>query len=131
MHREFYLFLRGEGYREARAPEPFGPPVVPVRHASNAFAVATVVGRHYGWKLGLPTFALASYIAISRVAANDHHVSDVVAGAALGFGVGAPSSGATVARPNAPNLPKSNTVICLDGGPASDGIGLRFAIDFR
>jgi hypothetical protein len=73
-----------------------------------------------------------SHIGISRLAANDHHLSDVVAGAALGFSVGR-----TVVRRNGrpPNPPKpppnTNVAVWLDGGPASDGVGLRFAIDFR
>ena len=32
----------------------------PSGHASNAFALAAVVERHYGWKAGLPAYAVAS-----------------------------------------------------------------------
>lgn len=60
----------------------------PSGHASNAFALATVVERHYGWKAGLPMYALASTVAISRVQRNKHHLSDVLAGGTLGYLVG-------------------------------------------
>jgi membrane-associated phospholipid phosphatase len=44
-----------------------------------------VLEDHYGWKVGLPAFLVASYTAASRVVANDHWTSDVVFGAALGM----------------------------------------------
>ena len=57
----------------------------PSGHSSNAFALATVAERHYGWKAGLPAYALASAVAVSRLQRNKHHLSDVVAGAAVGY----------------------------------------------
>ena len=39
-------------------------------------------------KLGVPAFALATYTAVSRVAANQHWASDVVFGAAVGLASG-------------------------------------------
>jgi len=60
----------------------------PSGHASNAFTFATVVELHYGWKLGAPAYVLASAIAYSRLVQNVHYLSDVLAGATLGFIVG-------------------------------------------
>jgi membrane-associated phospholipid phosphatase len=60
------------------------PRSFPSGHASNSFAAATVLEEHYGWKLGIPAYAMAAYTAASRVTANQHWVSDVVFGAALG-----------------------------------------------
>lgn len=60
----------------------------PSGHASNAFALATVAERHYGWKAGLPAYALASAVAASRLQRNKHYLSDVLAGATLGYVVG-------------------------------------------
>ena len=60
----------------------------PSGHTSNAFALATVAERHYGWKVGLPAYALASAVAVSRLQRNKHYVSDVVAAAAVGYLVG-------------------------------------------
>jgi len=60
----------------------------PSGHASNAFTLAAVVERHYGWKAGLPAYTLASLVAVSRLQRNKHYLSDVMAGATLGYIVG-------------------------------------------
>lgn len=60
----------------------------PSGHASASFATAMVLEEHYGWKLGVPAFVLATYTAASRVTANQHWLSDVVFGAALGVSAG-------------------------------------------
>lgn len=60
----------------------------PSGHSSNAFALATVAERHYGWKVGVPAYALASAVAVSRLQRDKHYLSDVVAGAAIGYIVG-------------------------------------------
>lgn len=60
----------------------------PSGHASNAFALAAVAESHYGWKVGIPAYSLASLVAISRTQRNKHYLSDVLAGATLGYIVG-------------------------------------------
>ena len=60
----------------------------PSAHASNAFALAAVAERHYGWKAGVPAYALASAVAVSRLQRNKHYLSDAMAGATLGYIVG-------------------------------------------
>jgi membrane-associated phospholipid phosphatase len=60
----------------------------PSGHSSNAFALATVAERHYGWKVGVPAYALAAAIGYARVVRDKHYLSDSVAGAALGYIVG-------------------------------------------
>ena len=57
----------------------------PSGHAASAFATATVLQRHYGWKVGVPAYTLGGYIALARMAWNRHHATDVVMGA--GFGI--------------------------------------------
>ena len=57
----------------------------PSGHSSSAFATATVLQRHYGWKIGVPAYALGGYVALARMSWNRHHASDVVMGA--GFGI--------------------------------------------
>jgi membrane-associated phospholipid phosphatase len=59
----------------------------PSGHSASAFATATVLHRHYGWKVGVPAYALGSYVALARMAWNRHHATDVVMGA--GFGLAA------------------------------------------
>ncbi len=72
-------------------------------HASNAFALAAVAERHYGWKAGLPAYTLASLVAVSRLQRNKHYLSDVMAGATLGYIVGR-----TVVRVNGQPLKSPN-----------------------
>jgi membrane-associated phospholipid phosphatase len=57
----------------------------PSGHATSAFAGAAFLQMRYGWALGLPAYAVAAYVAYSRVEADRHHTSDVVAGAAIGI----------------------------------------------
>lgn len=57
----------------------------PSGHAASMFATATVVQRYYGWKVGVPAYALGGYVALARMAWNRHHATDVVMGAGLGI----------------------------------------------
>ena len=56
----------------------------PSGHSASAFATATVLQRHYGWKVGVPAIVLAAYVATARVHDNKHYLSDVIFGGAMG-----------------------------------------------
>lgn len=60
----------------------------PSGHASVTFATATVLQRNFGWKAGVPAYALASYVAASRVQMKRHFLSDVAFGATIGIVAG-------------------------------------------
>jgi membrane-associated phospholipid phosphatase len=60
----------------------------PSGHASVTFATAAVLWRHLGWKAAVPTYAVASYVALSRLHDNRHYLSDVIFGSAIGVAVG-------------------------------------------
>jgi membrane-associated phospholipid phosphatase len=60
----------------------------PSGHAANAFAAATVLQQHLGYRAGVPMYALASYVAMSRLHDNKHYASDVIFGSAVGVIVG-------------------------------------------
>ena len=60
----------------------------PSGHTSVTFATATVLQRNFGWKAGVPAYALASYVAASRVQMKRHFLSDVAFGAAIGIVAG-------------------------------------------
>jgi membrane-associated phospholipid phosphatase len=60
----------------------------PSGHSSVTFATATVLQRNFGWKAGVPAYALASYVAASRVHMKRHFFSDVAFGAAIGIVAG-------------------------------------------
>ncbi len=58
----------------------------PSGHTSAAFAGAGFIQQRYGWKYGLPSYALAGFVGYSRVHADRHYWHDVLAGAAIGIG---------------------------------------------
>lgn len=60
----------------------------PSGHTTVSFASATVLQRHFGWRVGAPAYAIASYVAMSRVQMQRHYLSDVAFGAALGIAAG-------------------------------------------
>jgi hypothetical protein len=60
----------------------------PSGHATLTFAAATVLQQHLGYKAAIPTYLIASYVAMSRLHDNRHYASDVVFGAASGVMIG-------------------------------------------
>jgi membrane-associated phospholipid phosphatase len=60
----------------------------PSGHSASAFATATVLQRHLGWKAGIPAYGVAAYVAASRIQAQRHYLSDVAFGAAIGIVAG-------------------------------------------
>lgn len=60
----------------------------PSGHAAVTFASATVLQRNLGWKAGIPAYAVAGYVAASRIQVRRHFLSDVTFGAALGIAAG-------------------------------------------
>ena len=56
----------------------------PSGHTASVFATGTVLRRHFGWKVGIPAYGLATYVAASRMSENRHYLSDLVFGATLG-----------------------------------------------
>jgi len=57
----------------------------PSGHASDTFAFATALERHLGWKGAVPAYIISSYVAMSRLPANRHWLSDVVFGSTVGI----------------------------------------------
>jgi membrane-associated phospholipid phosphatase len=60
----------------------------PSGHSSAAFATASALERHFGYRGAWPTFVVATYVAMSRMHDNRHYLSDVVFGGALGIASG-------------------------------------------
>jgi membrane-associated phospholipid phosphatase len=73
--------LRADGTRAGGFSFPSG-------HATLTFAAATVLQQHLGYKAGVPTYLIASYVAMSRLHDNVHYLSDVVFGATTGIIIG-------------------------------------------
>ena len=60
----------------------------PSGHSSVSFATATVLQRDLGWKVGIPAYGFATYVAASRIQDKRHFLSDVAFGAAIGIVAG-------------------------------------------
>jgi hypothetical protein len=87
----------------------------PSGHTASAFATATVLERRFGWKVGIPAYALGGYIAASRMADNRHHLSDVLVGAAIGI-----AAGRTV------TFGSGKTAFDMGVSPAAGGVAVTF-----
>jgi len=60
----------------------------PSGHAATAFAAASVLERHLGYRASWPALAAATYVATSRLVDNRHFLSDVMMGAGVGIATG-------------------------------------------
>jgi membrane-associated phospholipid phosphatase len=60
----------------------------PSGHASQTFASATVLARHFGRRAAWPAYGVATFVSFSRVNQQRHFLSDMVFGAGLGLAVG-------------------------------------------
>lgn len=62
----------------------------PSGHTSGIFAVATVIAKQYDHSSWIPVsmYTLAAITGLSRITEEKHWLSDVIVGAALGYGIG-------------------------------------------
>lgn len=60
----------------------------PSGHSATAFAAASVLERHLGYRASWPALVGATYVAASRLVDNRHFLSDVMFGAGLGMASG-------------------------------------------
>ena len=75
-----------------------GSHAFPSGHTSATFATAEVLREHFGWKWGVPAYAIGAYVSLSRMVDNDHWASDVVFGTAIGLVSGRAASFGHVSR---------------------------------
>jgi membrane-associated phospholipid phosphatase len=61
---------------------------MPSAHSAAAFSTAAVLTDFYGWKAAIPSYTLASLVAFSRLDGQNHYLSDVLVGAAIGTALG-------------------------------------------
>ena len=66
-------------------PDGSGKTSFPSGHAADTFAFATALERHLNWRFSIPAYVFSSYVAISRLPANRHWLSDTVFGSAVGI----------------------------------------------
>ncbi|MDH3226823.1 MAG: phosphatase PAP2 family protein [Thermoleophilia bacterium] len=86
----------------------------PSGHTAVAFAGASVLDEHFGWKVGVPAYGLATFTGLGRMEDNKHYLSDVIAGATIGLLVGRAI----------PSRYRDN--LSAFGGPDRIGVSVRF-----
>ena len=92
----------------------------PSGHTSSAFASAGVVYRHFGATYGLPAFALAGYIGLSRLQEGKHYLSDVFAGGIVGSFISLKLS----------DRDERGGPLTVKPSKVADGYGLKFSYKF-
>jgi membrane-associated phospholipid phosphatase len=60
----------------------------PSGHTATAFAIAPVLTKHFGWKVGVPAYTLATAAGLARMEDGQHYLADVLFGAAVGLVMG-------------------------------------------
>jgi hypothetical protein len=83
------VFVQGTKFAVQRErPDASDSMSFPSGHTASAFATATVVQQHFGWKAGIPAYAFAGFVGASRMASGKHYFTDVLIGAGFGIAAG-------------------------------------------
>lgn len=88
----------------------------PSGHAAAAFVGASYMQNRYGLAWGLPLYAVACVISVQRVNVDAHYWTDVLAGAAIGWGA---AKYFTICYPNVKVEPQ------IDPDRRSVGVGIN------
>lgn len=78
------LAFDGTKYGERPNGSPYG---FPSGHTGFVTSSAAFLQDRYGWKYGLPAYALVGYVGWVRVDTDHHKWRDVIAGAAVSYGI--------------------------------------------
>lgn len=91
----------------------------PSGHTASAFTWATTVDHYYGHKAGFVAYLAATYVGYSRLDERAHRLTDVIAGATIGYIVGK-----TISRRANPDRRLDWNVVVPPGGGAA--LSLQF-----
>jgi len=89
----------------------------PSGHTSSSFCLAAVLDESYGYKVGIPLYLAAAFVGFERMDDREHHFSDVLFGAALGYIVGK-----TVARDHSPEILGGKIIPYIDPYHGTSGL---------
>ena len=99
------------------------PHAWPSGHTSSAVTVAAVMYESYGPLVGVPLYGVAGMVGLARLDDREHHLSDVVFGAAMGMVIGH-----TVASGRRPQIFGGDLVPFADPTTGSGGLAWFKAI---
>jgi membrane-associated phospholipid phosphatase len=89
----------------------------PSGHTSSSFCLAAVLDESYGHKVGIPLYLAAAFVGFERMDDREHHFSDVLFGATLGYIVGK-----TVARDHSPEILGGRIIPYVDPYHGTSGL---------
>ncbi len=89
----------------------------PSGHTSTTFQSAAFIQKRYGWRYGIPAYALAGFTGYSRINAQRHDGWDVLAGAVVGIG-----SAYLFTSP----YQKEHMELTVSGGDANYALGFKY-----
>ena len=93
----------------------------PSTHTMAAFDGSTYLMRRYGWKWGVPAYAVSTYVAWGRMHTGNHDIWDVLGGAAVGAG-----AALIFTRP----IMRDKDITIAPASFGEHGRGLYFALSF-
>lgn len=96
----------------------------PSGHVSSSMAFATVMNDAYGPVVGVPLFGLTALVGVERLDSGEHHLSDLVFGAALGWVVAE-----TVMKEHQPTLLGGRLTPYIDPDGGNAGLAWVKTID--
>lgn len=82
------IVTRGTKLIAQRARPSGGKDSFPSGHTSASFLTAAVLDGHFGTRVGAPAYAVASFVAWTRVRDDDHWLTDTIIGATIGTIIG-------------------------------------------
>jgi membrane-associated phospholipid phosphatase len=94
-----------------------GQHAFPSGHTSATFASASTLHAHYGWRVGVPAYAVAGFVAWTRARDGKHWLSDVAFGSAIGI-----VAGRTVAARHGPGR------LTITPAPTKGGAMVTFTV---
>lgn len=96
----------------------------PSGHATSAFGFASFVASEHPWYIGVPAYAMASYVGFCRIQDNHHYLHNILAGATIGISYGIALSQKSKEDQSA------KSALLLAPTDELKGIAIRYALEF-
>lgn len=106
------------------------PGAFPSAHVANVFATGAVLNEFYGWKAGVPTYALGVLTALGRMQDDRHWLTDTVGGAAVAIFIGRAFARSHLKQHEARTLAPAESTVKVQPLLAPGSLGLAFHWEF-
>ncbi len=96
----------------------------PSGHATSAFSFASYAASEHPWYIGVPAYAMASYVGFCRIQDNHHYLHNILAGATIGI-----SYGIAISQ-NSRKDQTSKSALMIAPTDELKGVAFRYALEF-